>query len=59
MAKITTVAGKFAWSLILLAIGLIVLFVVLAWLHNTFGSNVIGQFAGAVGSRASGSAEGF
>ena len=47
---------KFAWSLTVLALALVVLFFTLAWLHNTFSGNAIGSFAGAVGSRASGQA---
>lgn len=49
-----TAAKKFAWSLIALMIALIVLFFALAWLHNTFSGNVVGQGAGFLGARASG-----
>ena len=53
MAAFTT-AKKFAWSLVALALALIVLFFVLAWLHTTFSGNVVGQSAGFVGGAASG-----
>ena len=47
-------AKKFAWSLIALALALMVLFFVLAWLHTTFSGNVLGSGAGFVGGAASG-----
>lgn len=52
-------AKKFAWSLVALALALIVLFFALAWLHNTFAGNIVGQTAGAVGARASGQSYSF
>lgn len=52
-------AKKFAWSLAILALALIVLFFSLAWLHSTFSGNIIGQGAGAVGARASGQSYNF
>lgn len=53
MAAFST-AKKFAWSLVALALALVVLFFVLAWLHTTFSSNFIGTGAGVLGARASG-----
>lgn len=52
-------AKKFAWSLVALALALIVLFFALAWLHNTFSGNIIGSGAGAIGARASGQSYNF
>lgn len=53
MAAFST-AKKFAWSLVALAIALVVLWFSLAWLHQTFSGNIIGQGAGVIGARASG-----
>ena len=58
MAAFTGVK-KFVWSLVVLALALIVLFFALAWLHNMFSGNIIGQFAGGVGARASGQSYSF
>lgn len=54
MASFGSGVKRFAWSLVMLALALIVLFFTLAWLHNTFSSNIVGQVAGGVGARASG-----
>ena len=54
MARITSVAGRYANALVVLSISLIILFFLLNWLHNTFGGNIVGQAAGTVGARASG-----
>jgi hypothetical protein len=50
---------KYTWALVVLAISLVVLYFVLNWLHQTFGSNIIGQFAGNVGEYSSGQAYNF
>lgn len=54
MAKLTSVAGRYANALVILAVSLIVLFFVLNWLHKTFATNIVGQFGGKVGSLATG-----
>ncbi len=54
MAKLTSVAGRYANALVILAVSLIVLFFLLNWLHTTFSANIIGQGAGTVGGLASG-----
>lgn len=54
MARLTSVMGRYANALVILAISLIVLFFLLNWLHQTFSSNIVGQGAGTVGSLASG-----
>jgi hypothetical protein len=50
---------NFAWALVVLALSLVVLWFVLNWLHQTFGSNIIGQFAGNVGEYGTGQAYNF
>lgn len=56
MAKITSKAGKTAWAFTVLMFSLIVLFFVLAWLHQTFGGNAVGRLADWAGKRATGQA---
>jgi cobalamin synthase len=46
--------AKYSWALIVLAVSLIILWFVLDWLHRTFGSNIVGQFAGTVGELGTG-----
>ena len=46
--------GKYAWALVVLAVSLIVLWFLLDWLHRTFGTNIVGQFAGTVGNLGTG-----
>ena len=46
--------GKYAWALVVLAVSLIVLWFLLDWLHRTFGTNIVGQFAGTVGELGTG-----
>lgn len=54
--RITSKATKFAWALISLMAALVVLFFVLAWLHKTFGTNVVGNIADWLGKRSTGQA---
>lgn len=46
--------GKYAWALVMLAVALMVLWFLLNWLHQTFGTNFVGQFAGTVGALGTG-----
>lgn len=56
MAGLTSKASKLAWVLIVLMFSLMILFFVLAWLHQVFGGNIVGQTADFFGKRATGQA---
>lgn len=52
--KIEEFGKKYAMSLVSIGIALIVLWWVLNFIHTKFGTNVVGQTAGTIGSLASG-----
>ena len=54
MAGIVSFTKKYTWALIVLAISLIVMWFVLNFLHQKFGGDIVGRFAGRVGGLASG-----
>lgn len=54
--RVTAKATKFAWALIMLMFALVILFFTLAWMHKTFGTNVVGNIADWFGKRATGQA---
>ncbi len=54
MAKGFTFAKDYTKALILLAVSLTVLWFFLNFIHQRFGGNVFGQFAGTVGEYATG-----
>lgn len=54
--RVTAKATKFVWALITLMLALIILFFALAWMHKTFGTNVVGNVADWLGKRSTGQA---